>query len=58
MRIDEIKWNQPIIYSFWKGLKDEEHGGYYGEMDYSCAKHADKGILNSRILWFFSPLIY
>ncbi|MDE7261619.1 MAG: AGE family epimerase/isomerase [Oscillospiraceae bacterium] len=42
---------------FWQGLRDEEHGGYYGYMDFSLNvdKRAEKGcILNSRILWFFS----
>jgi mannobiose 2-epimerase len=42
---------------FWLGLKDEEHGGYYGlvNFDLSLDKKADKGcIVNSRILWFFS----
>lgn len=42
---------------FWKALRDEEHGGYYGYMDFDhrLDKGAEKGcILNSRILWFFS----
>lgn len=42
---------------FWEGLKDEEHGGYYGYVDYdlNVRKEYEKGcILNSRILWFFS----
>lgn len=42
---------------FWKGLKDQEHGGFYGFMDTqgNVDKQAAKGcILNSRILWFFS----
>ncbi len=42
---------------FWKALRDEEHGGYYGYMDFGhrLDKAAEKGcILNSRILWFFS----
>lgn len=42
---------------FWKKLKDEEYGGYYGYLDYDLKldKKAVKGcILNSRILWFFS----
>lgn len=42
---------------FWKALRDEEHGGYYGYMDFdlNLDKSAEKGcILNSRILWFFS----
>ncbi|MDR1531510.1 MAG: AGE family epimerase/isomerase [Clostridiales bacterium] len=45
------------IISFWRGLRDDEHGGYYGYMDFDLQvdKTADKGtILNSRILWFFS----
>ncbi len=42
---------------FWERLKDEEHGGYYGYVDYdlNIRKDYEKGcILNSRILWFFS----
>ena len=42
---------------FWKALRDEEYGGYYGCMDFDhrLDKTAEKGcILNSRILWFFS----
>ncbi|RDU24066.1 AGE family epimerase/isomerase [Anaerosacchariphilus polymeriproducens] len=42
---------------FWKRMKDETYGGYYGHMDYNLEiqKDAAKGcILNSRILWFFS----
>lgn len=58
MRVEEIKKHlQNDIIPFWKCLKDEDHGGYYGEMDYDLTlyKKADKGcILNSRILWFFS----
>lgn len=58
MRTEEIRRHlvEDII-PFWKGLVDEKHGGYYGEMDYELTlyKQADKGcILNSRILWFFS----
>lgn len=48
---------QEVILPFWKGLKDEEFGGYYGFMDteLNLDKKAVKGcILNSRILWFFS----
>ncbi|WP_044914350.1 AGE family epimerase/isomerase [Butyrivibrio sp. WCE2006] len=56
--IDEIQkeLNEHII-PFWKGLKDNEYGGYYGYLDYDLKldKKAEKGaILNSRILWFFS----
>ena len=46
-----------IILPFWKGLKDDDFGGYYGFMDFDLKldKKAVKGcILNSRILWFFS----
>ncbi len=42
---------------FWESMKDKEHGGYYGCMNYQLRiiKEAEKGcILNSRILWFFS----
>lgn len=45
------------IISFWKGLRDEDFGGYYGYMsqDLVLDKEAEKGcILNNRILWFFS----
>ncbi|MDR0324731.1 MAG: AGE family epimerase/isomerase [Oscillospiraceae bacterium] len=45
------------IIPFWQGLRDREHGGFYGFMDIDLKlnKKADKGcILNSRILWFFS----
>ena len=45
------------ILPFWKGLKDEEHGGFYGFVgpDLKVDRQAVKGcILNSRILWFFS----
>lgn len=48
---------QRKILPFWKGLKDEEHGGYYGYVDgaLQVKKDAEKScILNSRILWFFS----
>lgn len=42
---------------FWKSLRDNEYGGYYGWMDYEhrIDKQAVKGcILNSRITWFFA----
>ncbi|MGN0426991.1 MAG: AGE family epimerase/isomerase [Agathobacter sp.] len=42
---------------FWKNLRDEEYGGYFGYLSYDLVldKKAEKGcILNSRILWFFS----
>jgi len=46
-----------VIIPFWKQLRDNENGGFYGFMDYDLQlnKEAEKGcILNSRILWFFS----
>ncbi len=45
------------IIPFWKGMRDDRYGGYYGWLDYDLTldKKAVKGcILNSRILWFFS----
>ncbi|MDR2532242.1 MAG: AGE family epimerase/isomerase [Oscillospiraceae bacterium] len=58
MNIKEIKAHlTDCIIPFWKNLRDEESGGFYGEVDYALNinKQADKGgILNSRILWFFS----
>lgn len=42
---------------FWQSMKDEENGGFYGYLGYDLTldKKAIKGgILNSRILWFFS----
>lgn len=45
------------IIPFWKALRDNEHGGYYGYVDFDLQVDPsyEKGcILNSRILWFFS----
>ncbi len=45
------------IIPFWKRLRDNEYGGYYGYLSYELEldKKAVKGcILNSRVLWFFS----
>ena len=42
---------------FWKSLRDEENGGFYGQVTYGLKmnKEAQKGcILNSRITWFFA----
>lgn len=58
MRIDEIRRHlTEDIIPFWKNLKDNGFGGFYGAMDFDLKLYqkADKGcILNSRILWFFS----
>jgi len=45
------------IIPFWKKLRDNTYGGFYGfmDIDLNLDPKADKGcILNSRILWFFS----
>lgn len=45
------------ILPFWKGLRDNERGGYVGQVDFDLTRRPDApkgGILNSRILWFFS----
>ncbi len=45
------------ILPFWKNLKDDEYGGFFGYMDEDLRtdRKADTGcILNSRILWTFS----
>lgn len=45
------------ILPFWRRLKDEQNGGFYGYVDKDLVvdKDAHKGcILNSRILWTFS----
>jgi mannobiose 2-epimerase len=56
--INEVKEHlEHVIIPFWKNLRDNEYGGYYGWMDYdlNVDKKAVKGcILNSRITWFFS----
>ena len=58
MLIQEVTEHlQKDIIPFWKGLRDDGNGGYYGWLDYDLVldKKAEKGcILNSRILWFFS----
>lgn len=58
MRVEEIKQHLiKDILPFWKNLRDDRYGGFYGGMDYdlNLDKKAVKGcILNSRILWFFS----
>lgn len=56
--IEEVKKHLlTTIIPFWKSLRDDTNGGYYGYMDYdlSVDKTAVKGcILNSRITWFFA----
>lgn len=58
MMTEEIKTHLVNdIIPFWKGLRDDRYGGYYGWLGYDLVldREAVKGcILNSRILWFFS----
>ena len=55
MMVEEIRKHlTECIIPFWKKLRDDEQGGYYGYMDYDLKvdKKAVKGcILNSRITW-------
>lgn len=55
---EEIKSHlTDCIIPFWKGLRDDENGGFVGYMDYDLKRDekAVKGcILNSRIVWFFA----
>lgn len=47
------------LFPFWKALRDDEFGGFYGNVSFDLVtdKKADKGcILNSRITWFFSNI--
>ncbi len=47
------------IVPFWNKLRDDEYGGFYGQMDNALRldKKGTKGvILNSRILWFYSSV--
>ena len=58
MMVEEVKEHLlHTIIPFWKNLRNNEHGGYYGWLGYDLAldKKAVKGcILNSRITWFFA----
>ncbi|MEE1250669.1 MAG: AGE family epimerase/isomerase [Lachnospiraceae bacterium] len=58
MMVEEVKDHLlNTIIPFWKNLRDDEYGGYYGWLDYDLKldKKAVKGcILNSRITWFFA----
>lgn len=58
MMLDEIKSElTDHIIPFWNNLRDDEFGGWYGEVDsaLNVNKKSEKGvILHSRILWFYS----
>lgn len=46
-----------VIIPFWKRLKDEVNGGYFGRVDFdlTCLKKSPKGIVQTcRIIYFFS----
>lgn len=55
---DEVKQELLTdIIPFWKKLRDDNYGGYYGWLSYDLKldEKAEKGcILNSRITWFFA----
>lgn len=58
MTAQEIRQHlEEKIIPFWKSLRDDVYGGYYGWVGYDLTidPEAEKGcILNSRITWFFA----
>lgn len=58
MMTEEIRTHLTnCIIPFWKKMRDDVHGGYYGYMDHDLKvdRQAVKGcILNSRITWFYA----
>ena len=61
MKMDRKRFEQQLdrMHSFWDGMKDTVHGGFYGRADAKgeADPGADKGtILMSRILWFYSRM--
>ena len=60
MLINEVKNElENHIIPFWDALRDDEFGGFYGQIDndLNLDKKGGKGvILNSRILWFYSSV--
>lgn len=58
MMVEEVKKHLTDgIIPFWKKLRDDTYGGYFGYMDHDLRvdEKAVKGcILNSRITWFFA----
>lgn len=58
MMVEEIRAHLTEgIIPFWKKMRDDKNGGYYGYMDHDLQvdENAVKGcILNSRITWFFA----
>lgn len=57
MLINEVTDNlKNVIIPFWKRMKDEEYGGFFGKVDYDLKlyKRTSKySVYNSRIMWFF-----
>ncbi len=59
LKTDCIKELTGHIIPFWDKLRDDENGGFTGQVGYDLTvdKKGDKGvILNSRILWFYSSV--
>ncbi len=58
MMVEEVRQHlTDCIIPFWKKLRDDKNGGYFGYMDHDLwvDEKAVKGcILNSRITWFFA----
>ncbi|MEW4369428.1 AGE family epimerase/isomerase [Paenibacillus kandeliae] len=55
---EEIRqeWLEHIL-PFWMNLKDEQYGGYYGEVNYELEQRHDQpkgGIATARLLWSFA----
>lgn len=57
LRSEIIRELEEHIMPFWMNLKDEDHGGFFGKVDYhqSVNQKSNKGgIATSRLLWSFS----
>lgn len=57
MLIDEVVKNlDEVIIPFWKKMRDDEYGGFYGKVDSQLKlykKTSKACVYNSRIMWFF-----
>lgn len=57
MIVDEVSKNlNEIIIPFWKKMRDDEFGGFYGKVDSRLKlykKTSKTCVFNSRIMWFF-----
>ncbi len=57
LRHEVIRELDEHIMPFWMNLRDDEHGGFFGKVDYHLTinKQSDKGgIAAARLLWSFS----